>query len=225
VRRSGKGGIGMTSHGNSASSARTVYDYTGDLPKVERAPRKFVTRGLVRTIRNRLRSGFTRTETVEDLGVSPSAVGKCTRDFPNKQGRHFGGWTLQFLQYLTKDGFFIPRKYETDRTRAAYEHLKLDGFRIRHVYAERKHVYFLEGGGREAFKAFQSATNTKVIDYNFLVKIMPLFDIPKKEYKEAAFGKTSLAINAIRELNQKKRALGDAVSDYIGRFLHSELLA
>lgn len=205
---------------------KTIYFWTEDLPKCDRGKKSVITEGMKRKIRKMVKSGMPRHDIAKIFGVSASPIYRFTKDLPDNRGKSIRGQTLMVLVEIMKNGYIIPKTYmEVLITKRAYRLLRnYIPIKKADLGNKKESVYFIEGKGKEAFRAFLKATKKKVMGYQQLCAIMPLFGIPKKDYQEAVFGKSSIKEKVIKGLNAKKRALSDAVSDNFGRFLHSELL-
>ncbi len=199
---------------------RTVYKLTADLPKRKL---KRLTEKTKREIRKKVKQGVPRPEVAKELGVAHPTVVEVTGDMPKQTG-HTGirGLTLKILQTLLRDGYSIPPtglSSTTARYRSLSKYIPLKRVQIRGLV-----MYFLEGREKEAFQAFMNRGRNKVISYHKLDSIMSLFNLSKKEKRAIKVGKLPVENNLIKKIKSKKRGLQTTLSDFIGRFLPSEVL-
>lgn len=196
---------------------------------VEQARRKrtTITDGMERKMREMVESGVSRHEVARELGVSHPAVERRTLNLPShehRRGRSIRGWTLEFLQKISGDGFLVTGPEAENRFLRCYRTLR-QYIPVRRVQADGRSVYFLVGRERDAFRAFVEARNTKSISYRRLCSLMPLFGIERRKFHDTVFGSRSLSEKTLRKIKSRKSRLGDAVSDYFGRILPPKLVS
>ena len=203
---------------------KTVYKYTKDIPVQKHKKRTKITEQMRRKIRRTFKMGVLKYEIAKEMDVSDSAVGRATMDMPGGKGKYIRGRGATLLATLVNVGFYIPTsRDDASRTIKAYRALK-ERFPIQRIEIRRKSVYFLVDRRREAFRAYLQARKKKVIPYKEICEIRDQFGISKNQHKELKLGKSLSENNLTSKIKSKKRVLQTTVSDYFGRFLHSELL-
>jgi len=178
-------------------------------------------------IRKMVKSGMSKYQASNDTGVCYITVCKLTKDLPSKQGnRELGRKSVEILQKMTKDGYFIGKHDDTVetsfRTLSKY-------FPVRRVNFRRRTIYFLENRNEDALKGFIEVFGRKVRSYQNLAQLASLFKVSlSAEMKQEMIGNSmDKRINDLKNRIFKKRALrglNHQISDFIGNFLHSELL-
>ncbi|MCK5022887.1 MAG: hypothetical protein KAS04_01805 [Candidatus Aenigmarchaeota archaeon] len=209
-------------------SPKNVYNWTNDLPKMHCGRRKIPDKTRKKIIKY-VESGMPRIEVAKTFGVSTSFVNRLTMDLSKKQGNTgIRGGTLNLLKVLMKDGFYVPKREDTNQVKRSYRYLK-GHVPVKSVIVRNRPVYFMEGKEKEAMKAFLSKTKKTTMSYFNFKKMSSLFGITlsKTDKEEILFGKFRMEkyANKFKILkNVKKCFRQSVVSDFIGRILHSELL-
>jgi len=163
-------------------SVRTVYNLTDDLPKrkIKRLDKK-----TKEEIRELVRRGLSKSEVARMFDVSYPTVYHLTKDLPSKGrgNRDVSRRTLNFLEKLLKDGYFIPENnLEGLLTLNTFRLLK-EKFPIRRVkiydrkVRSKKVMYFLEGRNMDAFRKFMEMRGNKVVNFRVLAQIASAFGV------------------------------------------------
>jgi len=207
---------------------KTVYKYTKDMPIQQHKKRTNVTEQMRKTVRKNAEVGVSPDESAEEVGISVSTARRITKDMPDgRKKTHIRGWTLTFLRTIFNEDCFIANRSEAGRTKKAFRFLKERGFPIAIAQVRRKTIYFHDIKRNEAHTKFMQIYMTKKrrIDYREACEIQNAFGISKNRYKEPNSGKFPMGNRLENKLKSKKRVQQHTVSDYFGRFLHSELMA
>ncbi|MCJ7816614.1 MAG: hypothetical protein MUP55_02040 [Candidatus Aenigmarchaeota archaeon] len=206
---------------------KTAYKYTKDMLIQQHKERTNVTEQMRRTVRKSVEAGVSTDEAAEEVGISVPTARRITKDMPDgRKKTHIRGWTLTFLRIIFNEDYFIANRSESGRTKKAFRFLKERGFPIAIAQVDRKTVYFHDIKRKEAHDRFMEGylAKNKRIDYTEACRIQNAFGISKNRYKEPKSGKFPAENRLENKVKSKKRALKTTVSDYFGRFLHSELM-
>ncbi len=181
-----------------------------------------------RNIIEYVEAGGIRAEASKKFGVSAPFVYNLTAGMAYGRGNTaLRGETLEILKALMKDGYYLPdSRYAL--ARSCYKALKKH-FPVKVVMTRKKSVYFCEGKEKEAMKAFLGRWRKGTMSFRELGQMSKLFGISLKssERESMLSGKFRMEKYAhkFKILKKvKKIPRQAAVSDFIGRFLHSELL-
>lgn len=205
----------------------TVKKYTRDITLDRNTKgRRSLPPYLIREIRERIQSGKSKYQVSKELGVSYSTVVRLTRDLPSNKPGFPGirGKTLQILQRLLTDGYVVDADPERIR------HLRKYFPEIRMAVIGRKHICYLDEKAKMAALAFLEMENKKVISYQELKSITKVFGVKlENEEKRQIIGRkeNNLPIKNIAKkkgIMQKSKESQQRLDDFLGKFLHSELL-
>ena len=203
---------------------KTVYKYTKDMPIQQHKKRTIVTEQMRRTVRKGVKAGVSMDEAAEEVGISTTTARRIAKDLPDgRRVTHVRGWTLTFLRTIFNEDCFIAKRSEAGRTKKAFRFLKERGFPISMAQVRRKTIYFHDIKRNEAFTRYMETKKGKATDYREVCDIMKAFGISKNKHNKPTFGKLPKGNKPVSKVKFKKRVLQSTVSDYFGRFLHSEL--
>ena len=207
-------------------SPPTVYRLTNNLPKCKK---NVITEELKRKIRKEVMSGTSRVEIANKMDISAPTVCKFTKDLPDYRGNPgIRGIGLNALNLLLRKGYCIPTNSNHINI-GTYRRLKKHGLPVKVARIGNRSVFFLEGREKEAMNALINKLGKSSMSYFHFKQITRLFglSLSKKEKDEMLSGRFRMEkfTSKFKILKPIRKVLRQAsLSDFIGRFLHSELL-
>ena len=211
-------------------SVATVIRLTGDMP------RKGVTSEAVSCMRKMAKAGTSVLEIAAKFGVSATTVQKYTMGVERgtRGDRSIRGRTLNLLRTLTKDGYFIPRTSHATGFLGSYRTLRMKGFPVRLAKTGNggrrggvtgcKTVYFMEGRGTDALRAFLSTAGKRVIGGHQMGFLMSAFGVKmSRRERERLLGSSPLETNVVSKKTERRipafQGVQSQLTDFFGRFL------
>ncbi|MCD6572459.1 MAG: hypothetical protein J7K62_04240 [Thermoplasmata archaeon] len=203
----------------------TVKKYTRDLNHRIRSYRTLPSY-LAREIRERVQNGESKYQVSRELGVSYQTVTMLTRDLPSTRPGFPGirGKTLEAMQKLFSQGYILdvdPRQIR--QLRKYFPEIKV-------AVIEKKHICYLDEKAKDAAMAFLKTRKKKVFSYQELKSITKVFGVKLeseekkrfigRKHKELPSENRSIKGHFGHNLKEAQRKL----DDFLGRFLHSEVL-
>jgi len=203
---------------------KQVLKHTEDIPTKRGIPKEL--RG---KIRQEVLKGKSKRRVSIELGVSEKTVQYYTRDLwltpfrkINIQDRK-----LELMKDLLRDGYALASsRYSTSEYIKLKEHFPT----ISKIKMYGKVIFFLEGKENIAASIFLKKMQKKIISYQELKQVTKTFhtDLSKSE-KRSFLGRNRQKIQRKKSsiTSKPKAILQEAqskIDDFLGRFLHSELL-
>jgi len=181
---------------------------------------------LVEEIRKRVQNGESRYQVSRELGVSYQKVIMLTKDLPSTRPGFPGirGKTLEVMQKLLSQGYVLdanPRQIR--QLRKYFPEIKV-------VVIHNKHICYLDEKAKDVAKAFIKTRRKKVFSYQELKSITKIFGVEleseeKKHFVGKKYKELHLRNGGIKEhFKQNLKEVQRKIDDFLGRFLHSELL-
>jgi transposase-like protein len=202
-------------------SFRTVWEYTKDV-------RRVISEETKERIRQEVRSGKSKYRVAKELGLDYNLVMKYTKDFPNASRSNpcIYGKSFDLLKQLLTTGVV----YSTTETRQVMRTMKRHLPMIRYSRFKNKAVYYLDDKNKKALQSLLEIDSSKIINYRELDDLLHIFHI-KVDVEEK---KTFLGRNGPKRMRKIKETAfrygsfskekQTKIDDFLGRFLHSEVL-
>ncbi|MCK4496831.1 MAG: hypothetical protein KAU24_01445 [Candidatus Aenigmarchaeota archaeon] len=175
-------------------------------------------------IREEVRMGKNRSDVAKKFNVPYPTVAKLAEGLSGygRGNRNIGTRTMGMLKSILKDGYFIPNNSNSWKTCENYRTLRKYFNSIRKVRARGRSIIFIENRKEDTLKAFIEVLGLKRMDYGKLSLISSLFGVKlQKQDKADIIGKTKKRVMRAVAKRIPRQA---SVSDFLGRFLHSEVL-
>jgi hypothetical protein len=151
-----------------------------------------------------------------------------TRDIPSKNpGRsEIRGQTLDLLKQLLHDGYVYSIRGKGQKFHTLQKRFPM----IQHALLDGTSMYFLEEQNKKGLQAMLESQKSRIFSYHDLASMSRVFDVYlKHEEKHRFLGKkTSSRKRKARGTKSEKsvfsREKQSLLDDFLGRFLHSEVL-
>ena len=181
----------------------------------------------IQNIRKKIIDGQSKHAVAKELGLSPDTVYKYTSDLPNKFQRdpYISGKPLDLLKELLEKGFVY-----TQNNRNNLRSLQKYFPSIKRSQYKNKSIYYLEDKNKLALQEMMKKNESRIINYQELKSMSKLFhtDISSCE-KKRFFGRFGPVSRKRRQRSKKRKVVvsqekQSRIDDFLGRFLHSEVL-
>jgi hypothetical protein len=186
-----------------------------------------LSKDVIYKIREEILKGKSKHQVSKEFGVSDSTVYKHTKDLPNRYKRepYISGKPLELLKQLLKDGFVY-----TQENRNALRSLQRHFPEIKRSQFKNKSIYYLEDKSKLALKEMMIQNKSRIISFQDLSRMSQVFhtdleikqkrrflgkNIRPKRYRIKKFWKYPQSVSKEKQTK---------IDDFLGRFLHSELL-
>lgn len=171
--------------------------------------------------------GQSKHAVAKEMGLSPDTVYKYTKDLPSKHPRqpYISGKSLDLLNELLEKGFVYTRE-----NRVALRSLQRHFPSIKRSQFKGKSIYYLKDKNDVALREMLKQNTSRVINYRELSNVSKTFhtDLSKPE-KKRFFGKKGQISRRKKQRSKEKKVYvykekQKKIDDFLGRFLHSEVL-
>ncbi len=182
---------------------------------------------VIRIIRQEVLNGKSKHAVAKEMGISSETVYRHTKDLPNKYARqpYISGKPLELLKQLMQDGFVY-----TQENRNALRTLQRHFPEIKRSQYKNKSIYYLEDKNKLALFEMMKHNKSRIISFQDLSRMSQVFntDLEIKQ-KRAFLGKNlrpkRYRIKKFRQyLQSSSKEKQTKIDDFLGRFLHSEVL-
>jgi hypothetical protein len=188
---------------------------------------KHLSKEQIAYIREEVFQGKSKFQVAKEFGISDTTVYRHTKDLPNKYKRepYISGKPLELLKQLLRDGFVY-----TEENRNALRSLQKHFPEIRRSQYKNKSIYYLEDKNKLALKEMMKQNTSRIVSFQDLGRISQVFHTDLEiQQKRQFLGKNlkpkRYKIKKFRKLHQSfSKEKQTKIDDFLGRFLHSELL-
>jgi hypothetical protein len=161
------------------------------------------------------------------MNLHPTTVYEHTKDLPNKykQEPHISGKPLELLKELLEKGYVY-----TEENRNALRALQRYFPSIKRSQFQNKSCYYLEDKSKLALLELMKQNTSRIISFQDLAKVSQVFHADIKIYEKRSF----LGKNRWRKARKIKESTSrygpnpkekqTHLDDFLGRFLHSDVL-
>ncbi|UCD14425.1 MAG: hypothetical protein JSW60_03145 [Thermoplasmatales archaeon] len=182
---------------------------------------------LIQQMREEVLKGKSKFRVARELHLHPTTVYAYTNDLPNKYKRqpYISGKPLELLKQLLEKGFVYTQK-NRNALRTLQKHFPV----IKRSQFKNKSVYYLKDKNKLALLEMMKQDTSRIISYQELAKMTQVFNTDISIHEKRRF----LGKNPFRK-RWKRRKLKHVhrysskenqslLDDFLGRFLHSEVL-
>ena len=188
---------------------------------------KHLTKEIIYKIREEILKGKSKYQVAKEMKLSDSTVYKHTKDLPNKYKRepYISGKPLELLKQLMQDGFVY-----TQENRNALRTLQRHFPEIKRSQFKNKSIYYLEDKNKLALKEMMKQNTSRIVSFQELSRMSQVFHTDLEIRQKRRFLGKSLRpkrykIRKFRKYPQSfSKEKQTKIDDFLGRFLHSEVL-
>lgn len=179
-------------------------------------------------IRKEVLSSKTKYSVAKEMGISYQLVYYYTQDIPSsKPGRsEIRGKTLELLKQLLTEGYVNSIRGKGQNFRTLQKHFPM----IRRSQVDGKSIYYLEDKNKKALQAMIGSKKSRIISYQDLASMSKVFNVNLKKAEKHEFLGKKRRINRRVKIGTKSKKSGilkecqTNLDEFLGRFLHSEVL-
>ena len=188
---------------------------------------KSISKELIQQIREEVLKGKSKFQVAREMNLHPTTVYEYTKDLPNKYHRepYISGKPLELLKQLLEKGYVY-----TEENRNALRSLQRFFPQIKRSQFKGKSCYYLEDKNKLALLELMKQNTSRIISYQDIAKACQVFNTDIEIQEKRAF----LGRNRWRKARKIKESAGQygsnpkekqtKIDDFLGRFLHSEVL-
>lgn len=199
----------------------TVRKYAKDIAQCRK-----ITTEIREKVREDFAGGMSRMEASIKHGISYESVYRITGDLHHTTGGWSGlrGKTLEAFNEILDKGYTLETSFSITST--ILKHFPT----IRKTRAGENRILYLPGKEKEAVAAFLENCNRRVTTYQELKAVTRVFGVELEKSEKMRFLGKSPGETKVKSSKEKKRRFcyrggrQAAVEDFLGSFLHSELL-
>jgi hypothetical protein len=188
---------------------------------------KTIPKELIQQMRKEILRDKSKYQVAKEMKIPYSTVHKHTKDLPNKYKRepYISGKPLELLKQLLKDGYVY-----TQENRNALRSLQKHFPEIKRSQFKNKSIYYLEDKNKLALKEMMKRDTSRIISFQELSRMSQVFHTDLEiQHKRGFLGKNPrpkrYRIKKFRQyLQSNSKEKQTKIDDFLGRFLHSELL-
>ncbi|VVB61114.1 Uncharacterised protein [uncultured archaeon] len=188
---------------------------------------RHLTKEDIQQIREEILKGKSKFQVSKEMHIDRTTVYKHTKDLPNKYKRepYVSGKPLELLKQLIAKGYVY-----TEENRNALRALQRYFPSIKRSQFKNKSCYYLEDKNKLALLELMKQNTSRIISYQDLAKVSQVFNTDIDIHEKRVFlGKNHWrktrrikeSINRYYSIPKEKQS---KIDDFLGRFLHSEVL-
>jgi hypothetical protein len=189
--------------------------------------RRPLTKDDIQRMREEVLKGKSKFQVAREMHLHPTTVYEHTKDLPNKYHRepYISGKPLELLKQLLEKGYVY-----TEENRNALRSLQRFFPQIRRSQFKGKSCYYLEDKNKLALLELMKQNTSRIISYQDIAKACQVFNTDIEIHEKMSF----LGRNRWRRPRKIKELLyryrsnpkekQTKIDDFLGRFLHSEVL-
>ncbi len=189
--------------------------------------RRHLTKDDIQRMREELLKGKSKFQVSREMNLHPTTVYEYTKDLPNKYHRepYISGKPLELLKQLLEKGYVY-----TEENRNALRALQRYFPQIKRSQFKGKSCYYLEDKNKQALLELMRQNTTRIISYQDIAKACQVFNTDIEIHEKRSF----LGKNRWRKARKIKESTSRSnynpkekqthLDDFLGRFLHSEVL-
>lgn len=188
---------------------------------------KPISRELIQQMREEVLKGKSKYRVAKEIHLNPTTVYEYTKDLPNKYHRdpYISGKPLELLKQLLEKGYVY-----TEENRNALRSLQRFFPQIKRSQFKGKSCYYLEDKNKLALLELMKQNTSRIISYQDIAKACQVFNTDIEIHEKRVF----LGKNRWRKARKIKESVGHygfnpkekqmKIDDFLGRFLHSDVL-
>jgi len=188
---------------------------------------KHLSKDTIYKIREEILKGKSKYQVAKEMKIPDTTVYKHTKDLPNKYKRepYISGKPLELLKQLMQDGFVY-----TQENRNALRSLQKHFPEIKRSQYKNSSIYYLEDKNKLALFEMMKHNKSRIISFQDLSRMSQVFNTNLEiKQKRAFLGKNlkpkRYRIKKFRQyLQSSSKEKQTLLDDFLGRFLHSEVL-
>ncbi len=178
-------------------------------------------------MREEILRGKSKFQVAKDMHINRTTVYNHTKDLPNKCHReqYISGKPLELLKQLLEKGYVY-----TEENRNALRALQRYFPQIKRSQFKGKSCYYLEDRNKLALLEMMKKNTTRIISYQDLARLSKVFHTELEIYEKKSFlGKNRWKRgHKIKESSSRycsnPKEKQTKIDDFLGRFLHSDVL-
>jgi hypothetical protein len=188
---------------------------------------KPISKEIIQQIREEVLKGKSKFQVSREMNLHPTTVYKHTKDLPSKINRepYISGKPLQLLKQLIEKGYVY-----TEENRNALRALQRYFPQIKRSEFKGKSCYYLEDKSKLALLELMKQNPSRIISYQDIAKACQVFNTNIEINEKRSFlGKNRW--RKARNIRESTNNYGSnpkekqsKIDDFLGRFLHSEVL-
>lgn len=202
-------------------SFRTVWEYTKDIPRV-------ISEEVKEKIRQEVLRGKSKYRVARETGLDYKLVLRYTKYLPNasRSDPHIYGKSFDLLKQLLTTGVVYSNTETRQVMRTMKQHLPM----IHCSRFKNKALYYLDDKNKKALQSLLEIDRSKIINYLELGEMLQVFNVKVDVDEKKTFlgKKRPKRMWKIRESSHRYGLISKEkqtkIDDFLGRFLHSEVL-
>ena len=181
----------------------------------------------IQRIREEVLKGKSKFQVAKEMNLYPTTVYEHTKDLPNKYHRepYISGKPLELLKELLAIGYVY-----TEENRNALRALQRYFPQIKRSQFKGKSCYYLEDKNKLALLELMKQNTSRIISYQDIAKACQVFNTDIEIHEKRSFlgrntwGKHRKIRERLIRYGSNPKEKQTKIDDFLGRFLHSEVL-